>query len=115
MAPLTLHSVLALLIISTDDRSRLLAKYYSPPHTSSTVPTPSNPYPTLKEQKAFEKGLLEKTNKSTSDVILYDGQVVVFKCEGDVMMYIVGGAEENEILLGQTVVGLRDSLGLLLK
>ena len=39
----------------------------------------------------------------------------MFKCEGDVMLYVVGGGEENEILLGQTVVGLRDSLGMLLK
>lgn len=69
----------------------------------------------MKEQKAFEKGLLEKTNKSTSDVILYDGQVVVFKQEGDVMLYIVGPPEENEVLLGGVVTGLRDALGVLLK
>lgn len=115
MPSLSLHSVLALLILSTDDKSRLLAKYYTAPHTSPSHPSTPNPYPTLKEQKAFEKGLLDKTNKSTSDVILYDGQVVVFKQEGDVMMYVVGGPEENEVLLGSVVAGLRDGLGVLLK
>ncbi|KAL8816712.1 MAG: hypothetical protein Q9191_008282, partial [Dirinaria sp. TL-2023a] len=96
---LTLFSVNAILLLSTDDRSRILAKYYSAPHQhpqpsskdgisggSGGAGQPgSNPYPTVKEQKAFEKGLLEKTNKQTSDVILYDGRVVVFKMEGDVM------------------------------
>jgi hypothetical protein len=37
---------------------------------------------------------------------LYDGKIVVFKMESDVMLYVVGSAEENEVLLyryGRTV------------
>lgn len=115
---MSLHSVAAILILSTDttpDLSRLFAKYYNPPHTSATQPGPPQPYPNLKEQKAFEKGLLEKTAKQTSDVILYDNKVVVFKMESDVMLYVVGGAEENEILLYNVVLALRDTLSILLK
>ncbi|KAJ9603176.1 Golgi-to-ER vesicle coat component [Cladophialophora chaetospira] len=119
MAPsMSLHSVLAILILSTDaDSSRLFAKYYNPPHTSATQQpqSPSQPYANLKEQKAFEKGLLEKTSKQTSDVILYDNKVVVFKMESDVMLYVVGSAEENEILLYNVVLALRDTLSILLK
>ncbi|KAL6714644.1 Golgi-to-ER vesicle coat component [Lecanora helva] len=119
MAPnLSLFSVNAILILSTDDRSRILTKYYNAPHSlpSNTSQNPgANPYPTVKEQKAFEKGLLEKTNKQSSDIILYDGRIVVFKMEGDVMIYVVGGAEENEILLFGVVLALRDSLSILLK
>jgi len=124
---LTLFSIHAILLLSTDDRTRILAKYYSPPHSTTTTTTttsqsppnslapPANPYPTVKAQKAFEKGLLDKTNKSTSDVILYDGRVVVFKMESDVMLYVVGGGDENEVLLYSVVLALRDSLGILLK
>lgn len=121
-APISLFSVNALLILSTSDDAspRVLVKYYSPPHLSTTTTTSApqpgaNPYPTLKEQKAFEKGLLEKTAKQTSDVILYDNRIVVFKTEGDVMLYVVGGAEENEILLYSALLALRDSLNILLK
>lgn len=42
---------------------------------------------------------IEKTAKQTTDIILYDQKVVVFKMESDVMLYIVGGPEENEVLL----------------
>ncbi|WEW57998.1 Golgi-to-ER vesicle coat component [Emydomyces testavorans] len=119
-APLSLFSVNAILIMSTDDSSRIFAKYYSPPHIPAGLPPHSldypgaNPYPTLKDQKAFEKGLMEKTNKQTSDIVLYDNRVVVFKVESDVMLYVVGGAEENEVLLYNVVVSLRDALAILL-
>ncbi len=121
---LTLFSIHAILLLSTDDRTRILAKYYSPPHSTTTsspqspnnpLAPPPNPYPTVKAQKAFEKGLLDKTNKSTSDVILYDGKIVVFKMESDVMLYVVGGGDENEVLLYSVVLALRDALGILLK
>lgn len=113
---MSLHSVIAVLVLSPDATDpRLFAKYYDAPHTSSTSTEPKQPYPNLKEQKAFEKGLLDKTAKQHSDVILYDNKVVVFKTEGDVMLYVVGGAEENEILLYNVVLALRDSLAILFK
>lgn len=118
---MSLFSVNAILILPTDDSSRILAKYYSAPHPpSGAAPNATNypganPYPSLKEQKAFEKGLLEKTNKQTSDVILYDNRVVVFKLESDVMLYVVGGPDENEMMLYGVVLALRDALNILLK
>lgn len=118
---LSLFTVNAVLIMSTDDSSRIYAKYYSPPHPPAGVPATStdypgaNPYPSVKEQKGFETGLMEKTNKQTNDVILYDNRVVVFKVENDVMLYVVGSADENEVLLYNVVVALRDALGILFK
>lgn len=58
---------------------------------------------------------MDKTNKQTNDVILYDNRVVVFKLENDVMLYVVGSADENEVLLYNVVVALRDALGILFK
>ena len=120
-ASLSLFSVNAILIMATEDSSRIFAKYFSPPHPPAGTPANStdypgaNPYPSVKDQKAFEKGLLEKTVKQTSDIILYDNRVVVFKTEGDVMLYVVGAADENEVLLYNVVVSLRDALGILLR
>lgn len=116
MPNLSLHSVIAVLVVSPEASDpRLFAKYYHAPHTSSNSAEPKQPYVNLKEQRAFEKGLLEKTAKQSSDIILYDNKVVVFKTEGDVMLYVVGGAEENEILLYNVVLALRDSLAILFK
>lgn len=59
--PISLFSVSAILILAIDDSSRILTKYYQSPH-----PPQGNPsdypgqlaYKTVKDQKAFEKGLL---------------------------------------------------------
>lgn len=119
MAPnMALHSVQAILILAADgapENARIFTKYYEAPHTSATFPMPTQSYRTQKEQRAFEKGLLEKTAKQTSDVILYDNKVVLFKMESDVMLYVVGGPDENEILLYNVVLALRDCLSILLK
>jgi hypothetical protein len=40
---------------------------------------------------------------------------VLYKSESDVMMYVVGGVDENEIMLYNVVLALRDSLHLLFK
>ena len=113
----------AILILDSDG-NRIQGKYYSPPHLSTTsttnqlqyITTPQpNPYPTVKDQKAFEKSLSGKTKKQSSDVILYDNKLCVYKQGGDVTLYVIGGAEENEIMLYLVVVALRDCLDALLK
>ncbi|TVY81178.1 putative coatomer subunit zeta [Lachnellula suecica] len=111
MAPsMSLFSINAILILNSDDGSRVFAKYYSAPHHAS-----GPPYPDVKSQKAFEKGLLEKTAKQSSDIILYDNRIVLYKSESDVMMYVVGSMDENEIMLYNVVLAMRDSLHLLFK
>jgi hypothetical protein len=120
MSPgITLFSVQAVLILSCEDGSRILAKYYNAPHsapaTAGTSNPGTNPYRDLKSQKAFEKGLIEKTAKQTGDIILYDNRIVLYKLESDVMIYVVGNSDDNEILLYNTVLAIRDSLHLVFK
>ena len=80
VAPISLFSVNAILILD-HDASRIVAKYFSPPHPPSNATPQSgfpgiNPYPNVKDQKTFERGLVEKTTKQNSDIILYDNRTV---------------------------------------
>ena len=118
-----LLTFVAILILDSDG-NRILSKYYNAPHLASQQPAPAsnftttpqpNPYPTVKDQKTFEKGLFDKTKKQTSDVILFDNKIVVYKQGVDCTMYVVGNAEENEVMLYLVVVALRDCLDALLK
>ncbi|WZH39996.1 Coatomer zeta subunit [Fusarium acuminatum] len=118
MAPgMSLFTVQAILILGTEDGSRIFAKYFHSPHSAPNAPASASasPYSDVKSQKAFEKGLIEKTAKQTGDIILYDNRIVLYKMESDVMMYVVGSVDENEILLYNTILALRDSLHLLFK
>ena len=62
--PLSLFSVQAILVLAIDDGSRILTKYYSnphPPHGAQGDYPGQIAYKTVKDQKAFEKGLLGAT------------------------------------------------------
>ena len=56
---LTLYSVTAFIILDTDG-NRVLSKYYR----QESGPSPSKGLANTKEQRAFEKGLWQKTKKS---------------------------------------------------
>lgn len=57
---LSLYTISAFIIIDTDGH-RVLAKYY---HPKSHPSGESQKFRTLKEQRAFEKGLWQKTKKA---------------------------------------------------
>ena len=56
---LTLYSITAFIILDTDG-NRVLSKYYRQENNPSATKGLANP----KEQRAFEKGLWQKTKKS---------------------------------------------------
>ncbi|KAL0468944.1 Longin-like domain-containing protein [Neurospora intermedia] len=128
MSPgMSLYSVNAIVILSSDDGSRIFSKYYTPPHAAAGAPgtgvaaglasssASQNPYPDKTSQTRFEKGLLQKTAKQSGDILLYDNKVVLYKMESDVAIYVVGSADENEVLLYNVLLALRDSLHMLFK
>ena len=98
----SLYTVKAILILDNDG-SRLLAKYYD------------DTYPTVKEQKQFEKKLYEKTHKSDSEIALLEGLTVVYKGNVDLFFYVVGSSHENELILMSVLTCLFDAINLLLR
>ncbi|KAA8901762.1 hypothetical protein TRICI_006008 [Trichomonascus ciferrii] len=119
MADLSLYSVKAVLILDNEGK-RVFAKYYQPSWGSTTTNDPSNHHDvasySVKDQKAFEHGLFSKTNKQNADVLIYDQKVIVYKQSLDISIYVVSAnLDENEAMLYQVLMGLRDALEALLK
>ncbi len=46
---------------------------------------------------------------------MYDSRIICYKNESDTTIMVVGGADENEVLLYNVLLALRDSLHLLFK
>jgi len=69
-------------------------------------------------QKTFEEKLFSKTKNaklgSDSDVVMLDHKVIVFKARADVLMYVVGGEDENELILDTVLDGVTGALSILL-
>ncbi|MGH0114860.1 UNVERIFIED_CONTAM: hypothetical protein FKN15_064857 [Acipenser sinensis] len=80
----SLYTVKALFILDNDD-NRLLAKYYDP-----------KLYPSMKEQRNFEKHVFNKTHKTDSEIAFLEGMTIVYKSSIDLFLYVVGSANENE-------------------
>ena len=124
---LSLYSVQAFVVLDTEG-NRVLAKYYRPKNHPLGE---SKELLTLKDQKAFEKGLFSKTKKSggtyyhslmpillnaiTGDIILYDSHLVVYKHSLDLILYFIAGSTENEIMLYSALSSLTDALTMLLR
>ncbi|KAF8907776.1 coatomer protein [Mucidula mucida] len=108
---LSLYSVNAFVLLDSEGH-RVLAKYYRP---KSHPQGESKDLLSLKDQKAFEKGLYQKTKKAGGDIILYDGRLVVYKHSLDLILYFIAGPTENELMLSAALTSFADALSLLLR
>nr|XP_061802369.1 coatomer subunit zeta-1 isoform X3 [Nerophis lumbriciformis] len=98
----SLYTVKAILILDNDG-DRLYAKYYD------------DTYPTVKEQKAFEKNIFNKTHRTDSEIALLEGLTVVYKSNIDLFFYVIGSSYENELMLMAVLNCLFDSLSQMLR
>ena len=81
------------------------------------------PWQQLKGDKAkqveFERKLLAKTQNAAmsedADILLLDGLVCVYKLGIDVVFFVVGGAQENELVLCEALDGFFGALNGLLR
>jgi hypothetical protein len=118
MTNLSLYTVSALLILDTDGQ-RVLAKYYAPPHHDSTS-TPQHSstqgqghgvaadlgvgaggpgmpgLTTLKEQKTFEKGLMDKIRRGGGELFLW-ATFLVRRDEVTAGQWLAEGKKEDNL------------------
>lgn len=72
--------------ILDNDGNRILAKYYD-----------DSIFPTIKEQKAFEKNLFNRTHRANAEIIMLDGITCLYKSNVDLFFYVMGSSHENEV------------------
>ncbi|CAI5674072.1 coatomer subunit zeta-2 isoform X2 [Oreochromis niloticus] len=99
----SLYTVKAVFILDNDG-NRLLSKYYDP-----------ELYPSMKEQKTFEKNVFNKTHKADNEIAFLEGMTIVYKSSIDLFFYVVGSAQENELMLMSVLNCLFDSLSHILR
>jgi hypothetical protein len=98
----SMYIVKAILILDNDG-NRLIAKYYD-----GTFSTP-------KEQKSFEKNLFNKTHRANAEIIMIEGLTCVYRSNVDLYFYVVGSAQENELILVSVLNCLYESISHMLR
>ncbi|GAA5822462.1 hypothetical protein JCM3770_000657 [Rhodotorula araucariae] len=112
---LHLNMVTAVILIDNDS-NRLLAQYYAPAHNDPKLPAQhKQPFQTLKEQRAFEASIWEKTRRQTGDILLVDNLVVLYKQSIDLTFFLVAPANENELMLHAVLTAFYDAVAMLLR
>uniref|UniRef100_A0A4W4E6M0 Coatomer subunit zeta n=1 Tax=Electrophorus electricus TaxID=8005 RepID=A0A4W4E6M0_ELEEL len=99
----SLYTVKAIFILDNDG-NRLLSKYYD-----------AELYPSMKEQKNFEKNVFNKTQKADNEIAFLEGLTIVYKSSIDLFFYVVGSAQENELMLMAVLNCLFESLSQILR
>ncbi|KAG5279296.1 hypothetical protein AALO_G00076220 [Alosa alosa] len=99
----SLYTVKAVFILDNDG-NRLLSKYYDP-----------DLYPSMKEQRSFEKNVFNKTHKADNEIAFLEGMTIVYKGSIDLFFYVVGSAQENELMLMAVLNCLFESLSQILR
>ncbi|NXH78369.1 COPZ1 protein, partial [Hydrobates tethys] len=72
-------------------------------------------FPTAKEQAAFERNIFSKTHRAGGEIACLEGLTVVYRSSVDLFFYVVGGCQENELMLSAVLACLLDALGHLLR
>ncbi len=73
--------------ILDNDGRRILANYYDP-----------EAFPSIKEEKAFERSLFNKTHKANGEIIMLDGLTCLYRSNVDLFFYVMGSCHENEVM-----------------
>ncbi|KAI3387819.1 hypothetical protein SNEBB_009705 [Seison nebaliae] len=98
----TLYTVKAIIVLDNEG-SRIIGKYFD-----------DYIFPTIKEQRAFEKNLFKKTFRSNAEILLFDELSIVLQTSVDLHFYVVGSTSVNEGMLKTVLSCFVDSLGILL-
>lgn len=100
--------VTGLLILDQNDGSRIHAKYFGSEMRSKPA-----------AQLNFERGLFSKTRSQTArgeaEIVMINGQVCVFRTGIDVIFYVIGGLDENELVLVSVLDGMYNALNGILR
>lgn len=95
------------MLLLDSEGKRIAVKYYSPEWSN------------VQQQANFEKSVFSKTSRinarGDAEIIMFDDVVVVFKFIGDLMFYVTGHQDENEIILYNALTAFCDSVTLLLR
>lgn len=98
----SLYAVKAIAVLDNDG-NRILARYYD------------NTFPTVKEQKAFERNLFNKTHRANAEIVMLEGLTCVYRSSVDLFFYVMGSSHENELMLASVLNCLYEAVGQILR
>ncbi|WIA32292.1 hypothetical protein OEZ86_003138 [Tetradesmus obliquus] len=102
----TCPTVKSLIVLDSEGR-RIAVKYFAPE------------WGTVSSQANYEKSVFAKTSRTNArgeaEIIMFDDYLVVYKCLGDLMFYVTGSLNENELILYSVLQAFYEATSTLLR
>ncbi|KAK9836146.1 hypothetical protein WJX81_004488 [Elliptochloris bilobata] len=102
----TVPVVKSMLLLDSEGK-RIAVKYYAPEWATVTA------------QANYERSVFSKTSRTNArleaEITTFSDVIVVYKFLGDLMFYVTGSQDENELILYQVLQGFYESISLLLR
>lgn len=118
LPPSHLHTVSAVIIMDNEGR-HLISRYFSnpkPSDASKAASSAEHTSSTLSDQHKLEHHIWEVTRKRPlGQVAIIDGMIIVYKTNLDVMVFVVGRLDCNELMLGTILDAIYEALEALIK
>jgi coatomer subunit zeta len=116
--PSPLHTISAVIILDSEGR-HLISRYFSNPkhsEASKIANSPDHAASISSEQHKLEHHIWEVTRKRPlGQVAIIDGMIIVYKTNLDVMLFVVGRLDGNELMLGNILDSIYEALEALIK
>jgi hypothetical protein len=99
--------VIGNMLLLDSEGKRIAVQYYSPEWSTVTV------------QANYEKSVFAKTSRTNArgeaEITMFDDVIVVYKFFGDLMFFVTGSQDENELILYTVLQAFYESISLLLR
>jgi hypothetical protein len=69
----------------------------------------------LGRRRFFQAELACAHLPGAAEIVMFDSYIVVYKCVGDLMFYVTGSQDENELILYSVLVAFYESVSILLR
>lgn len=113
--PSPLHTISSIIVLDNEGR-HLISRHFSLPklsNVSSVEPTAST---ALSEQHKLERHIWEVTRRRPlGQVAIIDGMIVVYKTNLDIMLFVIGRLDCNELMLGTLLDSIYEAMEALIK
>lgn len=121
-----LHKVEAVIILDSEG-NRIFTKYYpivaadASTKKSDAIDAATGVWATSEKQRAMESGIHTKArdpkrgSNTEGDIMIYEGHTVLYYVEQELTFIIIGGGDENEMVLNAVLQCLVESLQQVLK
>jgi coatomer subunit zeta len=116
--PSPLHTISSVIILDNEGRHLISRHFSASKHSDASTPAPSDQTVStaLSDQHKLEHHIWDVTRRRPlGQVAIIDGMIIVYKTNLDIMLFVIGRLDCNELMLGTVLDSIYEAMEALIK